>query len=108
MDDVTRGLLANHRRRYVLSYLDDRSGEAVSVADLASQVVARELVMGPTPVDPESVEVTLTHVHLPRLDDAGVIEYDRDADTVRRQRPEDQEVVLEDSTVRVPQEGSSA
>ncbi|WP_254544368.1 DUF7344 domain-containing protein [Halomarina pelagica] len=108
MDDVTSGILANHRRRYVLSYLEDCPRESVSVADLTSQVIARELVMGPVPVDPESVEVTLTRVHLPRLDDAGAIEYDRDADTVRRRRPDDLEVALEDSTVRIPQEGSSA
>ncbi|MFC6835640.1 DUF7344 domain-containing protein [Halomarina ordinaria] len=106
MDDATTGLLTNHRRRYVLSYLDERAGEPVSVDALASQVIARELVMGSGSVDPDSVEVTLAHVHLPKLAAAGVIEYDRDAATVRR-RLDDTDVVLEERTARVL-EGSSA
>ncbi|MFD1515377.1 DUF7344 domain-containing protein [Halomarina rubra] len=67
-------LMANRRRRHVLSYLRERTG-TVSVDDLASQVIARELIDG-GPVDPESVEATLRHVHLPKLDAAGLIEFD--------------------------------
>lgn len=67
-------LTANKRRRHVLSYLRGVTG-SVSVEDLASQVIARELVDG-GPVDPESVEATLRHVHLPKLARAGLIEID--------------------------------
>ncbi|MWG33901.1 DUF7344 domain-containing protein [Halomarina oriensis] len=67
-------LMANRRRRHVLSYLRGVTG-VVSVDDLASQVIARELLEG-GPVDPDSVEATLRHVHLPKLDAAGLIEFD--------------------------------
>ncbi|MFC5973141.1 hypothetical protein ACFPYI_17555 [Halomarina salina] len=67
-------LMANERRRHVLSYLRGVTG-TVSVDDLASQVIARELLDG-GPVDPESVEATLRHVHLPKLDAAGLVEFD--------------------------------
>jgi DNA-binding transcriptional ArsR family regulator len=73
-------LMANSRRRHVLSYLRERTG-SVSVDDLASQVIARELLEG-GPVDPESVEATLRHVHLPKLDAAGLLEYDEEGERV--------------------------
>ena len=73
-DGAAFELMANGRRRYVLSYLRGVTG-TVSVDDLTSQVIARELLEG-GPVDPESVEATLRHVHLPKLDSAGLVEYD--------------------------------
>lgn len=73
-EGVAFELMANGRRRHVLSYLRGETG-TVSVDDLASQVIARELLEG-GPVDPESVEATLRHVHLPKLDAAGLIEFD--------------------------------
>jgi hypothetical protein len=73
-------LMANRRRRHVLSYLRGVSG-TVSVDDLASQVIARELLEG-GPVDPDSVEATLRHVHLPKLDAAGLVEFDEERSEV--------------------------
>lgn len=75
-------LLANRRRRHVLSYLRDHPHEEIPIDDLTSQVIARELMAGEGPVDPESVSATLHHVHLPKLDDAGIVDYDEDAHVV--------------------------
>jgi DNA-binding transcriptional ArsR family regulator len=69
-------LLANRRRRHALTYLRDRPRERVSVEELTSQVIARELVEGDGTVDPESVRATLLHVHLPKLAEAGLVDYD--------------------------------
>ena len=75
-------LMANRRRRHALSYLQSHSREEISVDDLLSQVIARELLVSDEPVDPESVGATLRHVHLPKLAEAGLIEYDPESDVV--------------------------
>ncbi len=75
-------LMANRRRRHVLSYLRAHPQEDVPIDDLTSQVIARELMAGDGPVDPESVSATLHHVHLPKLAEAGLIEYDPETNVV--------------------------
>ncbi len=74
--------MANRRRRHVLAYLRGHPHEDIAIDDLTSRVIARELMDGDGPVDPESVSATLHHVHLPKLADAGLIEYDADAHVV--------------------------
>ncbi|MFB6164845.1 MAG: hypothetical protein ABEJ31_06770 [Haloarculaceae archaeon] len=96
-DDVTRGaldgdalaeLLASSRRRRVVDYLARTDDERVGVDELVTAVAAAER-SGPAGADYSSanhchlVEVTLHHNHLPKLADAGVIDYDLDASAVR-------------------------
>lgn len=79
--DTVFELLASGRRRAVLRRLDGDEG-AVPLPELVAAVVAREASVEFTPDQHERVAVSLEHVHLPKLDDAGVIEYD-DSGTVR-------------------------
>lgn len=84
-DQIFR-LLRNERRRTVLRHLR-REGGTVHVRDLAEQAAAREHdtpVRALTSAERERVSVSLYHSHLPKLDDAGVVEYDRDRDVVER------------------------
>jgi hypothetical protein len=82
--DVTFDLLSNPRRRYILSYLHRVDGP-VTLQDLAAEVAAWET---DTPVDDLSrqerkrVYVSIYQTHVPKLDDAGVVEWDEDAGTV--------------------------
>jgi len=76
VDDVVE-CLACERRRTVLAALSTHE-EPVERAALARQVAAYE----PGPDTTEDVLVSLHHVHLPKLDDAGLVERDRQADTV--------------------------
>lgn len=69
--------LADERRRHVLATLDGRNTPA-TVPDLARFVVARETGHDPTGVPAagyRAVRVTLWHVHLPKLAEAGLVEH---------------------------------
>lgn len=74
--------LANERRRAALAVL--REAEApLALADLAADLVARERAS--TAPDHEAVQrcyVSLYHRHVPKLVDAGLVEFDADRRTV--------------------------
>jgi len=70
LDDVFDVLSAD-RRRHVLYVLYCRPGP-VTLRDLADATTPE------SGTDVERVTAELAHVHLPKLDDAGVVEYDRD------------------------------
>lgn len=69
-------ILESQRRRHVLSYLRCRDRE-VHADELAAAVAARENDVDPADVDEDrlrQVQLSLHHVHLPRLESAGLIE----------------------------------
>ncbi|TQQ79329.1 hypothetical protein EGH24_11910 [Halonotius terrestris] len=78
--DLVFDILSNTRRRMVLYYLRRHGGPA-AVQDIAEEIAALE-----NDVDPEElsrqqqkrVYVSLYQTHLPKLETAGVIEYDED------------------------------
>lgn len=67
-------LLSNgHRHRLLTTLLEEGSTTAIPPSDDT----------GPE-ADPESVRLALYHIHLPKLDDAGLIEWDRDRNQVSK------------------------
>ena len=83
--DVGFGLLAKQRRRTALSCLTDHS-RAIALADLAEDVAARENEEPITEIPKEEIlriRTSLYHNHVPRLVDAGAVEYDRDRNSVQ-------------------------
>lgn len=82
--DVVFELLSSPRRRYILYYLR-QSSEPVELTTLAEQVAAWENetdVENITEQERKRVYVSLYQTHVPRLDEAGVIEYDKDSGMV--------------------------
>jgi len=76
-------LLSNQRRREAIECVRSRA-EAVAVRELSEVIAAAETGESPPPRDVrESVYASLHQTHLPKLDDAGVVVYDRDAKVVR-------------------------
>lgn len=72
-------LLRDARRRGVL-YTVARKGRT-HVSEIARRISAWQSTRGEE-VDASAVETALVHSHLPKLEDAGVIEYDTDDRTV--------------------------
>lgn len=68
-------LLAAERRRAALDVLAGRTTPA-ALTDVARALAEQEAADDPDEAAVERVAVTLHHVHLPRLDAAGVADYD--------------------------------
>jgi hypothetical protein len=79
-DAVLEGL-ADERRRIVLGVLEGRD-EPIDRRTLAREVADTESRVDSTPDSVDEVVVSLHHLHLPKLDAVGLLEYDADAGTV--------------------------
>jgi DNA-binding transcriptional ArsR family regulator len=78
--DTIFSMLSNQRRRHVLHYLKRNEGPA-TIRDLAEQLAAWEngvAVQELTYKQRKRVYTSLHQTHLPKLDDCGVVEYNRD------------------------------
>lgn len=71
--------LADEHRRQVVRYFQTDGNTVASVDDLVEHVAGWEVSAS----DRERLAVTLHHVTLPRLDAAGVVEYDARSHTAR-------------------------
>jgi hypothetical protein len=87
--DRVMELLSSSRRRAVLYYhLDPETRERapddpVSLDRLVDYLAEREFGADPADDDRTSLHTSLVHAHLPKLDDAGIVDYDPEARTVR-------------------------
>ncbi|SNZ16932.1 hypothetical protein SAMN06269185_2818 [Natronoarchaeum philippinense] len=82
--DVVFDLLSSPRRRFVLYYLNQVDGE-IEIGELADEVAAWEnetAVDDLTSQQRKRVYVSLYQTHVPKMEDAGIIEYDSDGGTV--------------------------
>ncbi|QLH79704.1 hypothetical protein HZS55_21465 [Halosimplex rubrum] len=84
--DKRYDLLAAERRRTVLAVLTERGGATPTGLDeLVTAVAAREGDEASAEAA-ERLAVSLHHVHLPRMDDLGVLDYDPGANRVETVR----------------------
>lgn len=88
-EDTVYALLSAKRRREVIRHIhyDISAGEAMDVGDAAVYVAAVENDKHPDEVtskEREAAYVGLYQDHLPKLDDAGVVKWDRRAGTIER------------------------
>ena len=77
LDAVLDACQHGHRRIVLAVFANDR--RAVTTNDLAKAIVERNHHAPPTEVASEAVtriEISLHHVHLPRLEEAEFVEYD--------------------------------
>lgn len=82
--DVVFDVLSSPRRRYVLYYLRTVD-EPVKLTDLADKVAAWENEVAPEDISEKErkrVYVSLYQTHVPRLDDAGIIQYDKESGNI--------------------------
>jgi len=72
-------VLSNRRRRYTLHYLKQHADEAVEMGDLSTQIAAWETDTPPEELaydERKRVHTSLYQYHAPKLDDAGIVDYD--------------------------------
>lgn len=82
--DVVFELLTSPRRRAAICYLKSIEGEATR-GELAEELAAAEHAVEPEEVTAQQrkrLYISLYQVHLPRMAEAGVIEYDEDRGTI--------------------------
>lgn len=92
-------LLGDPRRERVASLLASADDAALPLGDLARAIAALERGEAGAPPETavESTRVSLHHVHLPKLSNVGVVEYDPEAAEVSLQElPDAYENVLQD------------
>ncbi|WP_246066453.1 DUF7344 domain-containing protein [Halorubrum cibi] len=78
-------LLSNPRRRFILQYLN-RTGESIQLQDLATEVAAWENETEPealTDKQRKRLYVSLYQTHIPKLEEAGIVDYDGDTGDIR-------------------------
>jgi len=83
-ESVVYEVLANPRRRATVRHLTTTaSGRTVPLGDLATAIAVAETGQSPHPrASRESVYNSLHQTHLPKLDELGVVAYDREARAV--------------------------
>lgn len=76
-------LLSKRRRRWILACLDRH--RSMTLADLAEEIAVRERDLTIDEIPPEAVKeiyMELYHRHVPPLDDADLVRYAQERDTV--------------------------
>ncbi|WP_121740832.1 DUF7344 domain-containing protein [Natronorubrum halophilum] len=98
--DLIFDLLSTRRRRYALYYLHEQPDGVATIEEIADAIVAFQ--HGDSDTEPQmanleteteaeadseeqrrQVHMELQHTHLPKLEDAGVLEHDQRSETVR-------------------------
>jgi DNA-binding transcriptional ArsR family regulator len=82
--DTVYDLLSNGRRRFVISRLR-RAEEPLSVSDLSEAVAAWENDIPQSELTDKQIKrvyVSLYQIHIPKLDEAGLVAYDKDSGMV--------------------------
>lgn len=74
--DATLTLLSDGERRDILDILAFEADGSVNIDELVNRLVRRQTDRTGEFPSPDSIEMRLHHVHLPKLVEVGVVEYD--------------------------------
>ncbi|AEH38324.1 DUF7344 domain-containing protein [Halopiger xanaduensis] len=81
--DAHLDVLANERRRYLLEFLWDQPGRVGSFEAATKHTIAQLGRKYGSQPNHDDIQVDLQQHHLPKLADAGIIEYDVRSQTIR-------------------------
>jgi hypothetical protein len=74
--DTALEILANHDRRAIIEYLRDTSDHTATIDELANYLVSQKAERASEHPGRDHLQTTLHHVHVPKLVDSGLIDYD--------------------------------
>jgi len=95
LPDEALNLIAQQRRRQIIRYLMENGDRPISIDDLATGVADDVTGNRNGTNQDERLRVELCHAHLPKLETAGVVDFDEDRDIVSYQSRESIEDLLE-------------
>lgn len=81
--DATLEILANHDRREIIEYLRDTADQTATIDELANHLVSQKAEQAAEHPGHDYVQTTLHHIHIPKLVDSGLIDYDARNQEVR-------------------------
>ena len=82
--DTALKLLSDRRRRHLIEVVKTHD-QGLTLPDAAEEVAQKETGVPVTALSPEHIKevyISLYHDHLPRLTDAGLLEYEQERDLV--------------------------
>lgn len=74
--DAILDLLADHQRREILQCLVESADQTATMGEIADRLISVESERTGKRPGRDQVEVRIHHTHLPKLTEAGVVEYD--------------------------------
>ena len=84
-EDELFDVLANQRRRFAVHLLKREEKDRVEIGDMAEQIAAWENGIDTAEItgnERKRVYTALQQSHLPKMDDAGVVDFDKDRGTI--------------------------
>ncbi|WP_124196183.1 DUF7344 domain-containing protein [Natrarchaeobius chitinivorans] len=93
--DAVLDILANHRRRFLLEYLWDKPENSGSFEEATEHTILKIGKRRGVQPNHDDIQVDLQHHHLPKMADAGVIDYDIRSQTIRYHENERLETAYE-------------
>ncbi|ADB63572.1 hypothetical protein Htur_4803 (plasmid) [Haloterrigena turkmenica DSM 5511] len=81
--DAVFELLASNQRRDMLHVLRDDPEKTATVTELITHLMDQEAQRTGTRPGRDQLEMTVHHIHLPKLTDAGIVEYDARSQELR-------------------------
>ncbi|MFP9191063.1 winged helix-turn-helix domain-containing protein [Natronosalvus vescus] len=81
--DLVFELLADRRRRKALYYLHNLPNGVATVEEIAEYILTHDSILSESSEGRHQLMTALHHIHLPKLEEAGVIEHDPRSQTVR-------------------------
>lgn len=101
--NATLEVLAHHHRREILRTLVDAPRHVAVVDELVSRLSNRETKRTGERPGRDQIVMELHHIHLPKLTEVGLVEYDARSQELRYQRHERLEGLLEYLESEVPE-----
>lgn len=93
--DASLRLVSDRQRRRILRRLRDDPTGTTTLEDLLDDLSDGGAAPTADPPDRDRLSIQLIHSHLPKLNDHGVIDYDRDDEVIRYRPDEGVETVLD-------------